>query len=378
VPLVGELDAPASQPHLVGLPVPEPFGPRGYPTGKAIEASLPGAVAAWLQWLLGESGYTVRDPESGERVAVEARHVCVLFRRYLSWGRDVTAPYLRALESRGVPHVLVGGRTLHQREEVDSLRAALAAIEWPDDALSVYATLRGAFFGFTDEVLLRFRRAVGHLDPFKARPAELDDELAEIGDALDALAGWHAGRNAVPFAQTIHRLFAHARVHAAFALRPAGHQVLANVERVVDMARAFEVRGGLSFRGFVDQLEEAAARPGSGAGPLVEEGAEGVRVMTVHSAKGLEFPVVVLADPTCNLAPREPGLFLDAEKSLCARRLLGLTPWELHEHRELEIERDKAESVRLAYVAATRVRDLLVIPGLGTRPWSGGWLSPLD
>ncbi|MEM1179956.1 MAG: UvrD-helicase domain-containing protein [Acidobacteriota bacterium] len=387
VPLAGDLDAPPDQPFLVGLPVPKPFGPRGWPTAKAIDESLPAAVAAWIRWLLHDSGFTVRDPQTGERVPVQARHVCVLFRRYLSWGRDVTAPYLRALEGRGVPHVLVGGRTLHQREEIDTLRAALAAIEWPDDTLSVYATLRGAFFGFTDDALLRFRTAAGHLDPFKAQPDGLEDggadpaadpEFEEIGDALETLATWHRERNAIPFAQTIHRLFAHSRAHAAFALRPAGHQVLANVERVADMARAYEARGGLSFRGFVDQLEDAASRPGSGSGPLVEEGAEGVRVMTVHSAKGLEFPVVLLADPTCSLAPREPGLHLDAEKKLCARRLLGLTPWELHEHRELEMDRDKAESVRLAYVAATRVRDLLVIPGLGTRPWSGGWLSPLD
>ena len=79
-------------------------------------------------------------------VPIEPRHVCILFRRFLHFGEDVTRPYVDALEARGVPHLLVGGKSFHDREEVETIRAALAAIEWPDDELSVFATLRGALF----------------------------------------------------------------------------------------------------------------------------------------------------------------------------------------------------------------------------------------
>ena len=56
----------------------------------------------------------------------------------------------------------------------------------------------------------------------------------------------------------------------------------------------------------------------------------------------------------------------------------GWAPHELHEHEAEEVARDEAEGVRLAYVAATRARDLLVVPALGDEPWEGGWFSPLN
>ena len=85
--------------------------------------------------------------------------MCILFRRFVSFGADVTRAYVDALEARGIPHLLVGGRAFHDREEIETLRAALAAIEWPDDELSVFATLRGALFAIGDEELLEYRHA---------------------------------------------------------------------------------------------------------------------------------------------------------------------------------------------------------------------------
>ena len=83
----------------------------------------------------------------------------MLFRRFSTYGRDVTRPYVRALEARHSPHVLVRGGSFHEREEVEALRNALAAIERPDDELAVFATLRGPLFALADGALLRFRAA---------------------------------------------------------------------------------------------------------------------------------------------------------------------------------------------------------------------------
>ena len=65
------------------------------------------------------------------RVPLQPRHIAVLFRRFVSFGEDVTRPYIDAIEARGIPHLLVGGKAFHGREEVETIRAALAAIEWP-------------------------------------------------------------------------------------------------------------------------------------------------------------------------------------------------------------------------------------------------------
>ena len=80
-----------------------------------------------------------------------------------------------------------------------------------------------------------------------------------------------------------------------------------------ELARQYEAGGGISFRGFVDELRAAAETAQAAEAPILEEGSDGVRMMTVHKAKGLEFPVVILADPTCKLSRTEAGRWLDPD-----------------------------------------------------------------
>jgi ATP-dependent exoDNAse (exonuclease V) beta subunit len=101
-------------------------------------------------------------------------------------------------------------------------------------------------------------------------------------------------------------------------------------------------------------------------------------MMSVHTAKGLEFPIVILANITVNLAAATPDAHVDAAQNLCARKLLGWTPWELTDHLNEEHDRDLAEGVRVAYVAATRARDMLVVPAVGDAPFTNGWVASLN
>ena len=169
VPLAPYRDELAGQPGVVALPVPKPYGRFGGFAKKAVDESLPDAVGAFVDWLLNESGWKVTERERpGEALPISARHVCLLFRRFTAWGEDVTRPYVEALEARGIPHLLVGGRSFHLREEVESLRTALAAVEWPDDELSVYATLKGPLFAIGDEELVEYRQRFRRLHPVPA------------------------------------------------------------------------------------------------------------------------------------------------------------------------------------------------------------------
>ena len=389
-------DGHDSQPAIVALPVPKPYAPRGplKPSARAIETSLPDAVGAFVAWLVDEkTGWTVEERQADgreERVPIQPKHIAILFRRFVSFGEDVTRTYIDAIEARGVPHLLVGGKAFHGREEVETIRAALAAIEWPDDELSVFATLKGSLFAIDDEHLLEFRDRFGAFHPFRV-PRELGGnsghelaltgeptrQLAPIGDALRLLQQLHRGRNYRPVAETIGRLIADTRAHVGLILRPAGEQALANVLHVAELARQYEAAGGISFRGFIDELRAAASAEAAEA-PILEEGSDGVRLMTVHKAKGLEFPVVILADLTCRLSRNDASRYLDASRDLCALKIGGWAPHDLHIHEETEVRRDQAEGVRLAYVAATRARDLLVVPAVGDDPWEGGWFSPLN
>lgn len=377
VPLSPFREEVIDQPTVIALPVPAPYGKTKI-TKAAIEKSLPDAVAAFVQWLLYESGWSVTERDDHEkRVPIGARHVCLLFRRFQGFSGDITRGYVQALEARGIPHLMVGGRSFHTREEVEMMRAALSAIEWPDDELSLFATLHGSLFAIGDAALLQYRHRYGRLHPFRRPKEAVVGPLRPIVSALELLADLHRQRNLRPVSDTIGQLLAETRSPAGLILRPSGEQVLANVLHVAELARAYEQTRGLSFRGFVDQLLVDAERGESPEALILEEGSDGVRIMTTHKAKGLEFPVVILADITANPTGRA-SRYVDSDRGLAAVRIAGWSPAELLEHAGPESRCDEAEGLRLAYVAATRARDILVVPAVGDEPFDNGWISCLN
>jgi ATP-dependent helicase/nuclease subunit A len=372
---------PKDRPTIVALPAPRPYGDYGKIVQWKIEESLPDAVGAFIDWMTRSSGWTITERGSNVPSPIRSQHVCLLFKRLQSFGNDVTRPYVRALEARRIPHVLVGGRSFHEREEVIALRNALAAIEWPDDAFSIYATLHGPFFALGDDALLAFRHGQKHLHPLRKRDeAKLTELTKPVAEALDVLAKLHVGRNRSTIADTIARLLEMTRAHAGVAIWPAGEQALGNILRVLDMARRFEQGSVTSFRAFVSRLQEDAERGGVNEAPVVEEGTDGVRIMTVHKAKGLEFPVVILVDPTANATFRDPSRYVDPKRKLWAVPLCGASPKELLDRREEILRQDREEAHRLLYVATTRARELLVLPVVGDdrADETDGWLDPLS
>jgi ATP-dependent exoDNAse (exonuclease V) beta subunit len=106
------------------------------------------------------------------------------------------------------------------------------------------------------------------------------------------------------------------------------------------MAQHFE-RQAFSFRSFIGKLEADAEQGEIDEAPIVEEGTEGVRILTVHKAKGLEFPVVILADPTCTATHSAPSRHVDPARRLWLEPLCGSTPIELLEAAAEESQRDR-------------------------------------
>src|SRR5207253_2492686 len=168
----------------------------------------------------------------------------------------------------------------------------------------------------------------GGFHPFHV-PKEVTPELEPVADALRTLRGLHAQRNYRPVADTVTSLLSATRAHVAFVLRPAGEQALANVLHVAELARQYEMNGGMSFRGFVDELRDQAGGGQTAEAPILEEGSDGVRLMTVHKAKGLEFPVVILADMTAKLRNERADRLIDRRNNACYQRLGRWTPIEL-------------------------------------------------
>ena len=347
------------QPALLALSFEERANP---PLVQTIREEMARLTGQFLDWLLRRSGYQVCD--RGHWRPIQDRDVCLLFRA----AAHNVEPILDELDARSIAHLSLSGRGLHQREEVSALRTALQAIEWPQDRLSVFATLRGPLFGMDEPLLDAYFGRHQHFDPLQAQ--EEEDEVARV---LRLLGELHQERNSRPAGITLELLLERTGLRLHLAQWPQGHQCLANLSRIVRLAWSFEARGSSSFRAFVEYLLELGEEESGSEGLAPDEGLPGVRLLTVHSSKGLEVPVVILADPATTpvFAVSEASC---PETQCFACGLEDLYPSHFHLLTEREEAILRAESDRLAYVAATRARDLLVVPRFSDRE---SWLAPL-
>ncbi len=282
LPLEGGREAKPGQPGVVALPVPQIYSKYGNVTKWKIEESAPKTVAGFIQWLVKSSGWKVTRRD-GSDPSISENDICILFRRFTA---DTTRGYVHSLECRGISHVLLGSKSLHEREEVMTLCSALKCVEHPDDELNLYATLRGSLFAIEDAELFRYKENYRWIN-YNKIPAEQSDEATGIQEALELLAELHQKRNSRPIAATISQLLEATRAHLGFALRPGGERVVANVNRIVDLARRFETSAATSFRSFVEFLDDEAGTKEAGEAPLLEQDADGVKLMTVHKARAL-------------------------------------------------------------------------------------------
>ena len=178
----------------------------------------------------------------------------------------------------------------------------------PDDEYSVYATLRGPFFAFTDEQLFSFKHEQGKLHPLRpfpgsGEPGSVDISVSarEVIDALSVLRELHVKRNRRPVSATVHELLELTRAHAGVAFWTAGAQSLANVLQLAELSRRHERRAS-SFRDVVEALQEEADDGEAPEAPLVEE--EPVEETVVEEERVLEphVPPPLSGHCSCGLA----------------------------------------------------------------------------
>ncbi|TMB28833.1 MAG: hypothetical protein E6J61_17010 [Deltaproteobacteria bacterium] len=165
---------------------------------------------------------------------------------------------------------------------------------------------------------------------------------------------------------------------AAIAAGLAGEQAVANIEKLVSLARKHEISGGTarSFVALARRMEDLDQRE-SDAAVVEERDPHAVRMMTVHAAKGLEFPVVVVPECSSMSKPWGPSVLVDPELGLALKVRSadgGPKRWGTSGKRIYEVhkERDAAQMRRLLYVACTRARDLLVLASRGGRNGRNG------
>lgn len=315
------------------------------------------AMTVFLANSVGEAGVEMWGGQT-----IEYRDVAVLCRTH-----QTLEAYEDALRDAGIPHHVVGGRRYVNRQEIEEMRALLRAVDSPSDTEALVATLRSSLFGCSDEELAAFVSGGGQFDYMRPQPEVDGGPLPEHFTAMfTVLRDLHAQRARLSPAALLTELYAQTHVLSLFALLPQGNQRVANLLKLIETARSLAAQGLVSVSALNRFLEFQEGMVGEGDVPFLEEHASAVRLLTIHQAKGLEFPVVMLADAAYSQRHASRSGIIERvdgklELRIGSRDLTWSTlGWQNAEAQEQA--REAAEERRLWYVAATRVRDHLVIP----------------
>jgi ATP-dependent helicase/nuclease subunit A len=312
--------------------------------------------------------------------AVRAGDILVLVR---SRGRGgLMEALVRALKEREVPVGGIDRLALVEQIAVQDLLALLEVLLLPQDDLSLAALLKSPLVGLEEDAL--FDLAHGRAGPLGAVLEGRRGEDSPIGRAADWLAAQQARMDTLP----PHALLASVlgepgpldpRPGRARLLARLGPEAADPLDEVLNAALAFERRNPPSLQGFVHWLRQGGAEVKREA----ESVADQVRVMTVHGAKGLQAPIVILPD-TVGEPPDRPGLrWLEeggAPLPVWAPRRDGFAARVLEDRRAADTEADWRESNRLLYVALTRAEDRLLLCGWHGKqaPREGCWYRLLE
>jgi len=304
--------------------------------------------------------------------------------------------YERALEERGVPTHVVGGRGYWSQQQVADLRHWLAALANPLDELAVYSVLGSPLVGCSLDALalLGIESRRSGKDLWWTLQAGVHNGLLESvpehdrRKLTDFVKLFEAERRAAP-GISLERLIDRAITETGYDRRvlplPAGDRRLANVRKLMRMAREFEADEGRDLRAFIDFVAERdLIQEREGEAPLEAEELDAVRLMTVHRAKGLEFPLVCVADLGKDAREDRGPLRISDDGSL-GLRLASLSGRpvdtdELERIKEEQKLKAEEEEKRIFYVAVTRAKAHLVLSGatdLGKLPEEQSLQEPM-
>ncbi|HWQ00095.1 MAG TPA: 3'-5' exonuclease, partial [Vicinamibacterales bacterium] len=295
--------------------------------------------------------------------------VAVLFRTL-----NQVKAYEYALARRGIPYHVVKGRGFFQAQEVRDLVNLLGAVARPHDGIALAAVLRSPLFGVDDQTLWQLAWPPNAARPdlaryFRKPPADevAGPSAAAVTRARELLAELRKRRSRSAVADLLVRALAATDLEAVYLTQFQGRQKVANVRKVIELARDFDRRGQGGIAEFVRRLRALDAdEPREAEALLAGEHGDVVRLMTIHQAKGLEFPVVILVDLGRGLENDTDTVVLDREHGIVAAPVVGpgahpLRHARMDLHRARERERSRAEYARLLYVACTRAADELIL-----------------
>ncbi len=282
--------------------------------------------------------------------------------------------YESAFRHANIPYQTVLGRGFYEREEITDLIQLLRFLDNKTDELALAAVLRSPLCGISDNALLALRgfstarplyaalRSHPDIDYISDEEHELLDRAAKLISRLVARRHHYSIHDLLRFAVN------ESEYMTVVAANFDGAQRLANIQRLFTLAARFESSGTHLIRDFVRYVEEFEAIGSRESEGQIDQAADAVRLMTIHQAKGLEFPVVIIPDlQRLSRVATDTWVMLDRHAGLTMKvpdgrgNLVAGCTFSNFEKRHAY--REFFESMRLLYVAATRAEDRLILSG---------------
>ena len=337
--------------------------PAVYFVGEGVDGNadtarrLEGLAVAALARRIKEERWQVRSQEHGGWRDATYRDICLLLP-----SRTNLEALEQELEAADVPYRIESESIVLGTEDVRQLLNCLRAIDSPGDQVALVAALRSTAFSCSDVELLQFVDDGGRFDYLHPGSA--------TGPVAEALAVLHESNKKCglkPPDELIEEFIRERHLVELSFDRRRPRERWRRLRFVVEQARAYQRAGGSSLRGFLDWIErQVVERARAVESPAPESDEDCVRIMTIHAAKGLEFPVVVLTGFGSRPNRNSDNVIVDQASGQAEIELTlpgGIhvpTPgYEAAKSRESAAA--EAEEVRLAYVACTRAKDHLLV-----------------
>jgi ATP-dependent helicase/nuclease subunit A len=318
------------------------------------------ALARWLkEELLPEATVTDRDRRDSP---LKPGHIALIFRKLTQ-----AQVYLDALRRYDISYITDGEKHFYRRQEIVDVVNLLRVIDNPHDSIALVGVLRSPLGGMADRDLLALQQIDGLSYQRRERLSAWNHPRAETVRRLyERLADLHQLAPLQPVPDAIDLLFDRLPVLELAAASVHGEQGVANLRKIREMAEALADRPHLTLTGFVDlMMTRISEQPDEAESLLAEESLDAIRVLTIHKAKGLEFPIVILPGLHQGAKnPRKgPSIHHDWSSRCYSVRLGGRSNLGAVLVDMKMAAREEAEQRRLLYVGMTRARDLLVLSG---------------
>ena len=339
-----------------------------------------GEIARHIRVALDEQR-TIRPPSGeGEERPVRPEDFLLITRT-----KKRMSVYARALQRLGIPNQVTGGTVLNEVSALEQLHLCLSTVARPHNPVALVALLRSELFGVSDPALYAFKEAGGTFDYRTRVPEALSGEhaeqIAEPFGRLQEYSRWLALKPPVAAARKVANDLG---LPALAGAAPGGNVEAGSLQKAFELLRSAQV-DNWTAADMVDYLGELAESEEQHDGlPALTMEQKPVRIMNLHKAKGLQAPVVFLADPSGKYMG-DPDKHIDRSGDVTRgymklskkinrwRRKPVATPPGWEEAMEEESRFTAAENVRLRYVAATRAAVRLVISRRGKpsdkNPW---------